>query len=63
VTHGDEYERPVGLKIQLREFNRGRLASGCLIVIPVLNNPAFRAAKLDSLSEVRNMNRAIAGDA
>ena len=47
-THGDEYEGPVGLKNLIRELDPARLASGRLIVIPVLNVPAFRAARRDS---------------
>src|SRR5215212_6125560 len=47
-THGDEYEGPVGLKNLIRELDPARLMSGRLIVIPVLNVPAFRAARRDS---------------
>src|SRR5688572_27458139 len=43
-THGDEYEGPVGLKNLIRELDPARLVAGRLIVIPVLNVPAFRTA-------------------
>src|SRR5687767_7480601 len=47
-THGDEYEGPVGLKNLIAELNPAPLAAGRLIVIPVLNVPAFRAAQRHS---------------
>jgi predicted deacylase len=62
-THGDEYEGPVGLKNLIRELDPARLASGRLIVIPVLNVPAFRAARRDSPLDGQNMNRVFPGDA
>ena len=62
-THGDEYEGPVGLKNLIRELDPARLAAGRLIVIPVLNVPAFRAARRDSPLDGENMNRVFPGDA
>ena len=62
-THGDEYEGPVGLKNLIRELDPGRLVSGRLVVIPVLNVPAFRASRRDSPLDGRNMNRVFPGDA
>ncbi len=62
-THGDEYEGPVGLKNLIRQLDPARLASGRLIVIPVLNVPAFRAARRDSPLDGQNMNRVFPGDA
>jgi predicted deacylase len=62
-THGDEYEGPVGLKNLIRELNPARLVSGRLIVIPVLNVPAFHAARRDSPLDGQNMNRVFPGDA
>jgi predicted deacylase len=62
-THGDEDEGPVGLKNLIRELEPARLASGRLIVIPVLNVPAFRAARRDSPLDGHNMNRVFPGDA
>jgi predicted deacylase len=60
-THGDEYEGPVGLKNLIRELDPARLAAGRLIVIPVLNVPAFRAARRDSPLDGQNMNRVFPG--
>src|SRR3954471_10486294 len=62
-THGDEYEGPVGLKNLIGDLDPDRLAAGRLIVIPVLNVPAFRAARRDSPLDGENMNRVFPGDA
>lgn len=62
-THGDEYEGPVGLKNLIQGLDPARLASGRLIVLPVLNVPAFRAARRDSPLDGANMNRVFPGDA
>lgn len=62
-THGDEYEGPVGLKNLIHELDPGRLVAGRLIVIPVLNVPAFRAAQRHSPLDGGNMNRAFPGEA
>jgi predicted deacylase len=62
-THGDEYEGPVGLKNLIHALDPAQLASGRLIVIPVLNVPAFRAARRDSPLDGHNMNRVFPGDA
>jgi predicted deacylase len=62
-THGDEYEGPVGLKNLINELDAARLVAGRLIVIPVLNVPAFRAARRDSPLDGLNMNRVFPGDA
>jgi predicted deacylase len=62
-THGDEYEGPVGLKNLIRDLDPGRLVAGRLIVIPVLNVPAFRAGRRESPLDGGNMNRAFPGDA
>jgi predicted deacylase len=61
-THGDEYEGPVGLKNLIQDIDPDRLAAGRLIVIPVLNVPAFRAAQRHSPLDDGNMNRAFPGD-
>jgi predicted deacylase len=63
-THGDEYEGPVGLKNLIRELDPNSLVSGRLIVIPVLNVPAFQADKRESPIDPAhgNMNRAFPGD-
>lgn len=61
-THGDEYEGPVGLKNLIRELDPQRLVCGRLIVIPVLNVPAFRAGRRESPLDGGNMNRAFPGN-
>ena len=62
-THGDEYEGPVGLKNLVHGLDPERLVAGRLIVIPVLNVPAFRAAQRASPLDGGNMNREFPGDA
>jgi predicted deacylase len=61
-THGDEYEGPVGYKNLINTFDPARLVEGRLIVIPVLNVPAFEAAQRQSPLDDGNMNRAFPGD-
>jgi N-alpha-acetyl-L-2,4-diaminobutyrate deacetylase len=62
-THGDEYEGPVGLKNLIRELDPSTLSAGRLIVVPVLNVPAFQAAQRESPLDGGNMNRAFPGNA
>lgn len=62
-THGDEYEGPVGLKNLIQGFDPGKLVAGRLIVIPVLNVPAFQAGLRYSPIDGMNMNRAFPGNA
>jgi len=62
-THGDEYEGPVGLKNLLVTLDPATLVAGRLIVIPVLNVPAFRADQRESPLDGGNMNRVFPGDA
>ena len=62
-THGDEYEGPVGLKNLIDGLDPPRLVRGRLIVIPVLNVPAFRADQRSSPLDGVNMNRAFPGKA
>jgi predicted deacylase len=61
-THGDEYEGPVGFKNLINTFDPSTLVEGRLIVIPVLNVPAFRAAQRESPIDGVNMNRAFPGN-
>jgi len=61
-THGDEYEGPVAFKSLIRDLDPTTLVAGRLIVIPVLNVPAFRAARRDSPIDGGNMNRAFPGN-
>ena len=60
-THGDEYEGPVGLKNLIHELDPATLVAGRLIIIPVLNVPAFKAAQRESPLDGGNMNRAFPG--
>src|SRR5215472_12638152 len=62
-THGDEYEGPIGLKKLLNELGAEDVIAGRLIVIPVLNVPAFQAGQRESPLDGGNMNRAFPGDA
>src|SRR5215213_7629229 len=62
-THGDEYEGPVAFKNLIQEFEATKLVAGRLIVIPVLNVPAFQSAQRFSSLDGVNMNRAFPGDA
>ncbi|MCC6791000.1 MAG: succinylglutamate desuccinylase/aspartoacylase family protein [Thermomicrobiales bacterium] len=61
-THGDEYEGPVAYKNLINTFDPSTLVEGRLIVIPVLNVPAFRAAQRESPIDGVNMNRAFPGN-
>jgi predicted deacylase len=60
-THGNEYEGPVGLKHLINDLDAQALVAGRLIVIPVLNVPAFQAARRESPLDSGNMNRAFPG--
>ncbi|MGH2405573.1 MAG: succinylglutamate desuccinylase [bacterium] len=62
-THGNEYEGPVGLKHLVADLEPEALLAGRLIVIPVLNVPAFQAARRESPLDGGNMNRAFPGRA
>lgn len=62
-THGDEYEGPVGLKNLIQELDATALVAGRLIVIPVLNVPAFHAVQRASPLDGGNMNRVFPGRA
>jgi len=62
-THGNEYEGPVGLKRLISELDAGALIAGRVIVIPVLNVPAFAAARRESPLDGGNMNRVFPGRA
>lgn len=60
-THGNEYEGPVGLKHLVENLEAQALIAGRVIVIPVLNVPAFQAARRESPLDGGNMNRAFPG--
>ncbi len=61
-THGDEYEGPVALKNLLREV-RTEDVLGRLILVPVLDVPAFKAGRRETPDDGQNLNRAFPGDA
>jgi len=61
-THGDEYEGPVAYKNLVQTFDASTMVEGRLIVLPVLNVPAFRAARRESPIDGMNMNRAFPGN-
>ncbi len=61
-THGDEYEGPVALKNLLGEI-RTENVLGRLIVVPVLDVPAFKAGRRETPDDGQNLNRAFPGDA
>jgi predicted deacylase len=60
-THGDEYEGPVAAKKLIESLNDHEI-SGRMIIIPVLNAPAFFAAQRESPLDGGNMNRAFPGN-
>jgi N-alpha-acetyl-L-2,4-diaminobutyrate deacetylase len=63
ATHGNEYEGPVALKHLCADLDAAD-ALGRVILVPVLNVPAFRAGTRDSTQDDRvNLNRAFVRDA
>lgn len=57
-NHGNEYEGPVALKNLLREIETERVA-GRIIIVPVLNPPAFKSGTRSTVTEDNvNLNRA-----
>lgn len=61
-THGDEYEGPVVIKRLINDLEAGSVISGRVILIPVLNVPAFQADQRESSLDGKNMNRVFPGD-
>lgn len=62
-NHGNEYEGPVALKHLLREIQLDQVL-GRVILVPVLNPPAFRAGTRESAQDDRvNLNRAFVSGA
>lgn len=59
-NHGDEYEGPVVLQ-ELALTLSPSSVSGCVIIVPALNFPAFRAATRNSPLDHANMNRSFPG--
>src|SRR6185436_7043547 len=60
ATHGNEYEGPIALKHLLAEI-RAVDVLGRIIIVPVLNVPAFRAGRRDTPDDGMNLNRAFPG--
>lgn len=60
ANHGDEYEGPVAL-LDLANTLRAEDVSGRVIIVPMMNVPAFRAGKRTSPIDGGNMNRAFPG--
>ncbi|MDE0169879.1 MAG: succinylglutamate desuccinylase/aspartoacylase family protein [bacterium] len=62
-THGDEYEGPVALKHLLRAID-GSTVTGRVVLVPVLNPPAFRSGRRESVgADGVNLNRAFVDEA
>jgi len=61
ANHGDEYEGPVALLDLARSLDPADV-TGRVIIIPMMNYPAFRAAKRTSPIDGGNLNRAFPGD-
>lgn len=59
-NHGDEYEGPISL-LKLANRLTAEEVSGRVIILPVMNLPAVRAAKRVSPIDNVNMNRAFPG--
>jgi predicted deacylase len=62
ATHGTEYEGPIALKHLLGEI-RAEDVLGRIVIVPVLNVPAFRAGWRDTPDDGANLNRAFPGNA
>jgi N-alpha-acetyl-L-2,4-diaminobutyrate deacetylase len=60
ANHGDEYEGPVALLDLARSLDPGALR-GRVIVVPMMNYPAFRAGRRTSPIDRGNLNRAFPG--
>jgi N-alpha-acetyl-L-2,4-diaminobutyrate deacetylase len=58
-NHGDEYEGPLALFELARTLDAA--ISGCVIVLPALNYPAFRAGTRTSPIDRGNLNRSFPG--
>lgn len=60
ANHGDEYEGPVAL-VKLAAALTAQEISGCVIIVPFLNYPAFRAGRRTSPIDQGNLNRSFPG--
>lgn len=61
ANHGDEYEGPVALLNLISTISLSDVR-GRIIVVPMMNYPAFRAATRTSPIDNANMNRVFPGD-
>jgi N2-acetyl-L-2,4-diaminobutanoate deacetylase len=61
ANHGDEYEGPVALLDLARSLDPDDV-TGRVVIVPMMNYPAFRAGKRTSPIDGGNMNRAFPGD-
>jgi N2-acetyl-L-2,4-diaminobutanoate deacetylase len=60
ANHGDEYEGPVALVKLAHELDPADV-SGRVIIVPFMNEPAFRAGRRTSPVDGGNLNRAFPG--
>jgi N-alpha-acetyl-L-2,4-diaminobutyrate deacetylase len=60
ANHGDEYEGPVALQ-DLTVTLQPEDITGCVIIVPAFNYPAFRAGARTSPIDKGNMNRSFPG--
>lgn len=60
ANHGDEYEGAVALR-KLTETLKPEQVHGCVIIVPFLNFPAFRAGTRTSPIDKGNLNRSFPG--
>ncbi len=60
ANHGDEYEGPVALLNLARVLTAGDV-NGRVIIVPMMNYPAFKAGKRTSPIDGGNMNRVFPG--
>ena len=59
-NHGDEYEGPIALLKLARELDAEQV-QGCVIILPFMNYPAFKAGRRTSPIDGGNMNRSFPG--
>ncbi len=62
ANHGDEYEGPLALFDLARSIGDQDF-TGRVIIVPLMNTPAFHAARRTSPIDGRNLNRVFPGDA
>jgi len=60
ANHGDEYEGPIAL-LDLARTVKAEDVTGRVIIVPMMNHPAFMAGKRTSPIDGGNMNRAFPG--